>query len=68
MICGLINANERGGANHSLTSQEDLVARIADACGRVQEMPAIFEHVRDSMLRRCEACIHVNGRNFEQLL
>jgi hypothetical protein len=49
-------------------TEEDLVARIADACGRVQEMPAIFEHIRDSMVRRCEACIRVNGRNFEQLL
>lgn len=49
-------------------SDEDLVARISVAAACVREIPGIFERVRQSLHRRCQACIHTGGRNFEQLL
>lgn len=49
-------------------SPEDLVARIIAAAGDVRDMPGIFETVRQSLRRRCEACLTVGGRSFEQLL
>ncbi|GBM62951.1 hypothetical protein AVEN_160231-1 [Araneus ventricosus] len=49
-------------------SGEDLVARISVAAARVREIPGIFESVRQSLHRRCQACINVGGRNFEELL
>ncbi|GBM09277.1 hypothetical protein AVEN_116629-1 [Araneus ventricosus] len=49
-------------------SDEDLFARISVAAARVRELPGIFESVRQSLHRRCQACIAVGGRNFEQLL
>lgn len=45
-----------------------LVARISVAAANISEKPGIFERVRQSMRRRCEACIRVNGNNFEHLL
>lgn len=51
-----------------LDSDEDLVARLSEAAARVREIPGIFERVRQSFHRRCQACISVGGRNFEQLL
>ncbi|GFY11111.1 hypothetical protein TNCV_4470971 [Trichonephila clavipes] len=38
----------------------DLVARISIAAARIREMPGVFEDVRQSMSRRCRACIHAN--------
>ncbi|GBN38054.1 hypothetical protein AVEN_196045-1 [Araneus ventricosus] len=49
-------------------SDEDPVARISVDAARVREIPAIFERVRQSLHLRCQACIAVGGRNFEQLL
>ncbi|GBL99529.1 hypothetical protein AVEN_68805-1 [Araneus ventricosus] len=49
-------------------SDDDPVARISVDAARVREIPAIFERVRQSLHRRCQACITVGGRNFEQLL
>ncbi|GBM99322.1 hypothetical protein AVEN_264626-1 [Araneus ventricosus] len=49
-------------------SDEDIVDRISAAAARVREIPGIFESVRRSLHRRCQACISVGGRNFEQLL
>ena len=46
----------------------NLVARIAVAAGTVCEIPGIFENVRQSKQRRCEACVRVNSRNIEYLL
>ncbi|GFV55941.1 hypothetical protein TNCV_7391 [Trichonephila clavipes] len=46
----------------------DLVARISIATATIHETPDIFEHVRQSMLRRCRARILANGRNFKHLL
>ena len=47
---------------------EELVARIAVAAGEIRNSPGIFQNVRRSMRRRCEACIVARGRNFEHLL
>ena len=33
-----------------------------------RRMPGIFERVRQSLQRRCQACIDTGGRNFEHLL
>lgn len=51
-----------------VTSDEDLVARVVEAAARVRDRPGLFERVRQSMIRRCEACIVADGRNFEHLL
>ncbi|GFY09750.1 DUF4817 domain-containing protein [Trichonephila clavipes] len=51
-----------------VVSEMDLVARISIAAARIREMPGVFEDVRQSMSRRCRACIHANGRNFEHFL
>ena len=51
-----------------IDSEMDLDARIVATSGTVREMPGIFENVRQSMQRCCEACVRVNGRNFEHLL
>ncbi|GBM78692.1 hypothetical protein AVEN_244363-1 [Araneus ventricosus] len=49
-------------------SDDDLVARMSVAAARVREISGIFESVRQSLHRGCQACITVGGRNFEQLL
>lgn len=49
-------------------SDMDLMARIVEAAARVRETTGQIERVRDSMRRRCEACIAANGANFEHLL
>lgn len=46
----------------------DLVARIACAAADIKENPGVFERVRQSMVRRCNACITSNGGTFEHLL
>lgn len=51
-----------------VTSDTDLVARIVEAAARIRDTPAHFERLRESMRRRCEACIVANGRNFEHFL
>ncbi|GFX88257.1 hypothetical protein TNCV_1066731 [Trichonephila clavipes] len=51
-----------------VVSEMDLVARISIAAARIREIPGVFEDVRQSMSRRCRACIHANGRNFEHFL
>ncbi|GFT97666.1 transposase-like protein [Trichonephila clavipes] len=51
-----------------VVSKMDLVARISIAAARIRGMPGVFEDVRQSMSRRCRACIHANGRNFKHFL
>ncbi|GFV36331.1 transposable element Tcb1 transposase [Trichonephila clavipes] len=51
-----------------VVSEMDLVARISIAAARIRELPGVFEDVRQSMSRRCRACIHAIGRNFEHFL
>ncbi|GBL72167.1 hypothetical protein AVEN_115157-1 [Araneus ventricosus] len=38
-------------------SVEDVVTRISVAAGEMQDLPGIFQNVRNSMRRRCEACV-----------
>ena len=38
-------------------TEEDLVAGITVAAGNIADMPGIFERTRQSMARRCSACI-----------
>lgn len=51
-----------------VASAMDLVARISVAAANIRETPGIFQKVRLSMQRRCEACNLANGQNFEHLL
>lgn len=51
-----------------IDSDEDLVARISVAAGTIRETPDMFENVRQSLYRRCNACITACGRSFEQFL
>ena len=41
----------------TVVETEDLVARITVAAGAIADMPGIFERTRESMVRRCTACI-----------
>lgn len=52
----------------TVNSVIDPVARISIAAAMIRETPSIFESVRQFMSRRCHACIHANGRNFEHIL
>lgn len=46
----------------------DFTERITEAASRIREIPGQLENVRDSMCRKCEACIAGIGARFEQLL
>ena len=48
-------------------SEMDLVGRIVDAAGLIADHPRVFDCVQDSLLRRYQTCIDVQGRHFEQL-
>ena len=43
-----------------VNSEMDLVARISIAATMIIETPGIFEHVRQFMFHRYQACIHVS--------
>lgn len=47
---------------------EELRNRIIASCRTIRQTPGIFERVRQSMRRRIEACIEVEGRHFQQFL
>lgn len=49
-------------------SEMDLVARLVCAAATIKETPGVFDRVRQSMLRRCQACLVSDGANFEHLL
>lgn len=51
-----------------IDTEEDLVARIIAAANHIQNIPEVFERVRQSMFRRCRLCVEVNGGRFEHLL
>lgn len=42
--------------------------RILEGCEQIRNIPGIFENVRQSMRRRCMACIAAQGGHFEHLL
>lgn len=47
---------------------EVLRERIIHSFRVIQNTPGILEHVRQSMMRRCEACIVAQGGHFEHLI
>ncbi|GFY32227.1 uncharacterized protein TNCV_3557351 [Trichonephila clavipes] len=49
-------------------SDEALVARIAVVAGDIWEVPEVFDNARQSLRRRCQACILAGGCSFEQFL
>lgn len=54
--------------SEQVESEEDLVARIVEASETIRHMPEIFQRTQQSLLRRCNLCRNVGGRNFEHLL
>ena len=46
---------------------ESLRQRIVNGCETIQNTPGIFQRVRQSMLRRAEACVESHGGHFEHL-
>lgn len=49
-------------------TQEMLHQRIQDAAATIRNQPGIFERVRQSFVRRVNACIASNGSHFEHLI
>ena len=49
-----------------LATVEVLRNRIIAACEKIRNNPGIFEHIRQSMRRQCEACIDAEGNHFQQ--
>lgn len=48
--------------------EEDLLARIQDACNDIRNMPGVLARVQQSMVRRCNLCMEQRGNHFEHLL
>ena len=46
----------------------ELVARIVAANDIIHNTSGILVRMRQNLVRRCNACIEVDGRQFEQLL
>jgi len=42
--------------------------RVEDGCREIRAIPGIFEKVRQSIMRRVEACIQVRASHFEHFL
>ncbi|GFW15145.1 hypothetical protein TNCV_172921 [Trichonephila clavipes] len=51
-----------------IPSVEDLLAPISVAAERIRDMPGIFDNIRNSLQRRCQANHTTSDRNFEHLL
>ena len=49
-------------------SIDDLAARVSVAAGEIASSPNVFHSVRESLVKRYEKCIEVNGAHFEQFL
>lgn len=47
---------------------DDLQQRIENECQTVAQNPGIFERIRASFKRRCEACVQMAGGHVEQFL
>ncbi|GFV96926.1 hypothetical protein TNCV_4351391 [Trichonephila clavipes] len=73
-IYGLANGSGRVAVRLTMiddmpiNSEMDLVARFSITAATICETPGIFEHVRQSVLFRCSACIHADNSNFKHLL
>lgn len=51
-----------------VNTRQELWRRVQEACREVRNTPGVFERVRQSLLRRAQACMNEGGRNFEHLL
>ncbi|GFV92862.1 hypothetical protein TNCV_1347111 [Trichonephila clavipes] len=51
-----------------IPSVEDLIARISVATEKIRNMPEIFQNVKNSMQRHCQACQTASGRHFKHQL
>lgn len=51
-----------------IETKAELLAWITATADQIQNIPAVFEDVRQPMLRRCHFCRRVNGEIFEHLL
>ncbi|CAK9800957.1 hypothetical protein ANTPLA_LOCUS2625 [Anthophora plagiata] len=49
-------------------SLNKLCNRIHHVCQTIRQKCGIFERVRDSVKRRCQACVEMEGRHVENLL
>ncbi|GBM48845.1 hypothetical protein AVEN_21625-1 [Araneus ventricosus] len=47
---------------------ENLIAQIVVAAADIKSISGIFEHVRESFLRRCRLCNGASGLHLQQLL
>ena len=47
---------------------EELRDRIVESCNTIRNTPGIFQRVRESLNRRLEACVNVDGGHFQQFL
>jgi hypothetical protein len=52
----------------SVNTQQELWPRVWVACDTVKTSPGVFQHVRQSTVRRARACVEVEGSYFEHLL
>lgn len=54
--------------SEAINTQEQLTHRIEMAAQQIRDMPNVFSKVRDSMLRRAQACIDNGGLHFEHFI
>lgn len=54
--------------HEQINTQQQLLERIQMAANEIRNRPDIFIQVKNSLVRRCEACILAEGGHFEQLL
>jgi hypothetical protein len=47
---------------------EELEDRIEGACQQIRNEPGVFERIRNSMRRRVQCCVQMQGQHFEHLL
>jgi hypothetical protein len=46
---------------------EELQHRIKSACQQISNEPGVFERIRNSMWRRVQCCVQMQGQHFEHL-
>lgn len=51
-----------------VATEQELIRRIETAAQEIRNSPGMLQKIYPNMIRRCNACIEVRGRHFEQLL
>lgn len=51
-----------------VANNDELWLRVQNACQAVRANPGVLERVRQSHMRRLQACVDIRGSNFEHLL